>query len=196
MPTNYVIATVRNQETALDLHRLAEKHIGSISIITMDVSNLESIRSGAREVEQLLEVKDGLDCLIANAGVLAGGWACAVEGSALPLRFDSQGRSDRARITNVLSDLIDPSLTYTRIFKQTSLELSVLPKNCLPFCAKEPASRSLSFRPSRDRLGVAFRIRDSQPLVSNITNFDLITGRQSSLNDDRFRVESCCQYVG
>lgn len=101
VPTNYVIATVRNKETALDLNKLAEKHVGSISIVTMDVSNLESIRSGAREVEQLLAVKDGLDCLIANAGVLAGGWACAVEGSVSSAHNVSSARSASLKYSSI-----------------------------------------------------------------------------------------------
>ncbi|RXN18213.1 synaptotagmin-2-like protein [Labeo rohita] len=62
-----IIATARNPDGAKELQKLAGEH-QNIHIIKLDVTSQESIESAASEVEQLVQ-KEGLNCLINNAGI-------------------------------------------------------------------------------------------------------------------------------
>ncbi|KAI0796860.1 hypothetical protein C8Q75DRAFT_802534 [Abortiporus biennis] len=68
-PENQVLATARNPDTAKGLQELREQypHTNRLSLLTIDISKLESITKAAQEAESLLP--NGLDVLISNAGI-------------------------------------------------------------------------------------------------------------------------------
>jgi NAD(P)-dependent dehydrogenase (short-subunit alcohol dehydrogenase family) len=67
-PENYVIATARNPSTATELQALLSKFPKSRAVLLqLDAGSPESIENAAVEVLKLLP--EGLDTLVANAGV-------------------------------------------------------------------------------------------------------------------------------
>ncbi|KAF7699100.1 C-factor [Silurus meridionalis] len=62
-----IIATARNPDEAKELQSMSKDH-PNIHIIKLDVVSEESIKKAAVEVEQIVQ-KDGLNCLINNAGI-------------------------------------------------------------------------------------------------------------------------------
>jgi NAD(P)-dependent dehydrogenase (short-subunit alcohol dehydrogenase family) len=67
-PENFVIASVRNPSSALELHDLLNKYPKERSaIVKLDIDSPESIKSAAVEVSNLLP--EGLDVFVSNAGV-------------------------------------------------------------------------------------------------------------------------------
>lgn len=81
VPTNHVIAAVRNRDTSVELKKLAALHPGRVDLVTMDVASTESVEKGTVETEALAAAKGGVDTVICNAGVLYGGWGTASVGS-------------------------------------------------------------------------------------------------------------------
>ncbi|KAI0642427.1 NAD-P-binding protein [Trametes meyenii] len=67
-PDNTVIAGARTPEKADKLHALAGTAKGSLRIVKLDVSDFDSIRAAAKELEPALSVS-GLDYLVNNAGI-------------------------------------------------------------------------------------------------------------------------------
>ena len=67
-PENFVIASVRNPSSALELQDLLNKYPKERSaIVKLDIDSPESIKSAAVEVSNLLP--EGLDVFVSNAGV-------------------------------------------------------------------------------------------------------------------------------
>ncbi|PMD33102.1 putative short-chain dehydrogenases/reductase [Hyaloscypha variabilis F] len=67
-PENFVIASVRNPSSALELQDLLNKYPKERSaIVKLDIDSPESIKSAAAEVSNLLP--EGLDVFVSNAGV-------------------------------------------------------------------------------------------------------------------------------
>ncbi|KAI0628084.1 C-signal [Trametes polyzona] len=68
---NVVIAACRTPEKASALQDLGDTAKGTLHIIQIDVSDVESIRGSAKELERILGPDTGLDYLVNNAGVAA-----------------------------------------------------------------------------------------------------------------------------
>jgi NAD(P)-dependent dehydrogenase (short-subunit alcohol dehydrogenase family) len=67
-PENFVIASVRNPSSALELQDLLNKYPKERSaIVKLDIDSPESIKSAAVEVSNLLP--EGLDVFVGSAGV-------------------------------------------------------------------------------------------------------------------------------
>eukprot|EP00026_Physarum_polycephalum_P010855 Phypoly_transcript_11037.p1 GENE.Phypoly_transcript_11037~~Phypoly_transcript_11037.p1 ORF type:complete len:241 (+),score=50.81 Phypoly_transcript_11037:467-1189(+) len=64
---SHVFGTVRPSADAAKLNEFAQQHKNKVHVIKIDPANLESAKSGAKEVEKILGGK-GLDYLINNAG--------------------------------------------------------------------------------------------------------------------------------
>ncbi|KAI0630619.1 NAD-P-binding protein [Trametes polyzona] len=67
-PDNLVIGTARNPEKATALNDLKASAKGTLHVIQLDVSDFDSIRASAKDLERILG-DTGLDYLINNAGV-------------------------------------------------------------------------------------------------------------------------------
>ncbi|KAI9061964.1 NAD-P-binding protein [Trametes sanguinea] len=66
---NIIVAACRNPEKATTLHRLQDSSRGRLHIVQLDVSDFDSVRASAKQLEPILG-KIGLDYLINNAGIL------------------------------------------------------------------------------------------------------------------------------
>ncbi|EIW54631.1 NAD-P-binding protein [Trametes versicolor FP-101664 SS1] len=67
-PTNLVVATARAPEKATALHDLRETAKGTLHIIKLDISDFDSIRASAKDLQVILG-ETGLDYLINNAAI-------------------------------------------------------------------------------------------------------------------------------
>ncbi|KAI0325664.1 NAD-P-binding protein [Cubamyces sp. BRFM 1775] len=67
-PNNLVVATCRTPEKAAALHDLKATAKGILHLVQLDVSDFDSVRASARELEPILG-EIGLDYLISNAGI-------------------------------------------------------------------------------------------------------------------------------
>ncbi|KAI0628095.1 NAD-P-binding protein [Trametes polyzona] len=67
-PNNLVVAGCRTPERATALHALEGTAKGTLHVIQLDVSDVDSIRASAKELERILG-STGLDYLINNAGI-------------------------------------------------------------------------------------------------------------------------------
>jgi short-subunit dehydrogenase len=66
-PSNFVIATARSLRHASELQELAAKYPKDrVTLVQLNLANIESIERAASEVEKLLP--EGLDVLVGNAG--------------------------------------------------------------------------------------------------------------------------------
>ena len=68
-PTNEVIATCRNPDSASDLHKLHETAKGRVHVVPLDVSDEQSMRDSVRHVQDILGER-GLDYLYNNAAIV------------------------------------------------------------------------------------------------------------------------------
>ncbi|KAL8292452.1 hypothetical protein RQP46_001064 [Phenoliferia psychrophenolica] len=74
-PSVRVIAAARNPAGAAELQALIKSEGAErIVAVTMDVSDPKSIEAGVAEVKKTTLGQSGIDVLLNNAGVLAGGW--------------------------------------------------------------------------------------------------------------------------
>ncbi|GAA6035573.1 hypothetical protein JCM8097_004906 [Rhodosporidiobolus ruineniae] len=73
-PEARVIAAVRNPSNAKQLDEFANRpeNKGRVLVIEFDVDNEESVKAAAKKLESHPFLENGLDCLIANAGVFVG----------------------------------------------------------------------------------------------------------------------------
>ncbi|RPD53683.1 NAD-P-binding protein [Lentinus tigrinus ALCF2SS1-6] len=71
-PSNFVIAACRNPSKASELQRLVDSAEGTLRLVALDVSDMESISKAAQEVSGIVGDK-GVDYLVNNAGVNPGG---------------------------------------------------------------------------------------------------------------------------
>ncbi|KZT63395.1 NAD(P)-binding protein [Daedalea quercina L-15889] len=69
-PDNFVVAAVRNPDSASQLHALRPAQGSALHVVQLDVSSEESIRASVPEVEAILSGR-GLDYLYNNAGMSA-----------------------------------------------------------------------------------------------------------------------------
>ncbi|OSC97327.1 NAD-P-binding protein [Trametes coccinea BRFM310] len=67
-PANFIIATCRNPEKAVDLEALKDTAKGTLHILKLDVDDLDGIRNSVKEVSEILGDR-GLDYLVNNAAV-------------------------------------------------------------------------------------------------------------------------------
>ncbi|GAA6020075.1 hypothetical protein JCM10207_006778 [Rhodosporidiobolus poonsookiae] len=68
-PDNRIIATARTPETAKQLQQLAEENPGRVEIVKLDTSDKVSVQEFAAALETNPLAKDGIDCLVNNAGI-------------------------------------------------------------------------------------------------------------------------------
>lgn len=68
-PTNLVIATARAPGKATALHNLQKTAKGTLHVIKLDISDFDSIRASAKELQAILG-ETGLDYLINNAVII------------------------------------------------------------------------------------------------------------------------------
>ncbi|GAA6020025.1 hypothetical protein JCM10207_006762 [Rhodosporidiobolus poonsookiae] len=64
-----VVATARNPDSATQLQELAKANEGRVLVVKLDVSAEQSSKTLAKELENHPFVKDGIDCLVNNAGI-------------------------------------------------------------------------------------------------------------------------------
>ncbi|KAK4049880.1 hypothetical protein OIO90_005269 [Microbotryomycetes sp. JL221] len=84
-----VVALCRNPETATQLQELKKEFEGRVELVKHEASSEQSAQDAVKAVEGLDIAKGGVDALIANAGILAGGWAGPTDNNFVQLLKDN-----------------------------------------------------------------------------------------------------------
>lgn len=69
-PSNIILAACRNPSNATALNALSSSSTGRVHVLTLDVTNHQSVRDAAKEAASILG-DSGIDYLINNAGIVS-----------------------------------------------------------------------------------------------------------------------------
>ncbi|KAH9852411.1 NAD-P-binding protein [Lenzites betulinus] len=122
-PENLVVAACRNPDKATALRELKSASQGTLHIIQIDVSDFDSVRAAAPQLEKLLG-ETGLDYLINNAGVVS---------------FDTVFE-------------IDPEATLSS-FRTNALGPALVSQACLPLLKKSRSKKILHISSTSGSIG-------------------------------------------
>ncbi|GAA6064683.1 hypothetical protein JCM10212_006179 [Sporobolomyces blumeae] len=83
-----VVAAVRNPDGATLLEPVKKEFGDRLYVLKCDVTDAESTKAAAKTLEESGFLSNGLDALLANAGVLGGGWKSSSECSEEDLTYN------------------------------------------------------------------------------------------------------------
>lgn len=147
-PTNLVVATARAPEKATALHDLRKTAKGTLHIIKLDISDFDSIRASAKDLQVILG-ETGLDYLINNAAIVCTTIPAPLEPRAYMLASENVRQAPRdTAFTIKPEELLDA-------FKTNAIGPMLVSQVALPFLEKGTAKKILHISSTGGSVGSA-----------------------------------------
>ncbi|KAI0653041.1 NAD-P-binding protein [Cubamyces menziesii] len=155
-PSNIILAACRNPSNATALNALSSSSTGRVHVLTLDVTNHQSVRDAAKEAASILG-DSGIDYLINNAGIIAADSAFTAQPEVMQKLFDTNVIGP-AYVTQVFLPLVEKSKKKTVV--NVSSELGRLTADfgtlSTSYSITKAALNMLTYKQQKERPDIVF----------------------------------------
>ncbi|KAH9887892.1 NAD-P-binding protein [Cubamyces lactineus] len=155
-PSNIILAACRNPSNATALNALASSSNGRVHVLTLDVTNHQSVRDAAKAAASILG-DGGIDYLINNAGIIAADSAFTADPQVMQKIFDTNVVGP-AYVTQVFLPFVEKSEKETVV--NVSSELGRLTADfgtlSTSYSITKAALNMLTYKQQKERPDIVF----------------------------------------